>query len=195
MQKNPTTNTTPKNQPNPTHHKTTEQKIKAKDWGANNGSQFSLLTQFVIHNQRLSEALFYCRKVITSTMPFLTSQEHLVACAVLEIGPLPSPQPWKLRISDQTTPTSINWWMYDACFPAIKKPGSVQPTSFTFLTTATLHPRSIGTWCHLFFGSMFCKYSQEEGRIYWQEEISLWVRSPDGEKDAILLLQQAAQEK
>lgn len=74
------------------------------------------LLLFVIHNQRLLEALSQFKQVTTSTMPFLPGQEHPVACAVLKVGPLPSPQPWKLGISEQTTPTSINWQMCSALF-------------------------------------------------------------------------------
>lgn len=49
-------------------------------------------------------------------MPFLLGQEHLVACAVLEAGPLPFPRVWKLGMSEQTTPTTINLWMHAALF-------------------------------------------------------------------------------
>lgn len=53
------------------------------------------------------------------------------------------------------------------CFPTMKKSARVQPANFTVLAAASLHPRFIGMWCHLFFFcSMFCKYGQGEGKVY-----------------------------
>lgn len=54
------------------------------------------------------------------------------------------------------------------CFPTMKKPARVQPANFTISDAASLHPRFIDKWCHLFFFfcSMFCKYGQGEGKIY-----------------------------
>lgn len=37
------------------------------------------------------------------------------------------------------------------CFPTMKKSARVQPDNFTVLAAASLHPRFIGMWCHLFF--------------------------------------------
>lgn len=109
---------------------------EAKDQGANNANQFSSAV-----NLSFARA---CQKLCFSSNRSTFHPCH--SCLVRSWGPVACAGGYLLL-----------------CFPTMKKSARVQPANFTVSAAASLHPRFIGMWCHLFF-FVACSANTAKGR-------------------------------